>query len=366
MQRSGISGFLVAALALAACASDSGDESTDGKTSDELPVSTAGIPTPSTGGAAGGVATSPPTPSQPAAAGAPSTQPPAAPPPSRPMSPRPMGGGMMTPPMPAPPMMPPATPPGPDDGDPSQPVIAIPNIACGPGRVLGLPQPNVMIGGRGVHVAYPCNKHKGAPATFILNLHGTMPTENIKLYQVGYFSAHNLVDSHNLIMVAPKAVGSQWGNGDNGADQPHLMEVIEWVYDTFKDFDIRAMWVGGHSWGSAYTARFGCSAELADKVKGLILMSGGGSATCQSKISLIISMAEGDGRMPTDQSSLASSHGCMAAKKEMILMNDYTHWDECMPGYVHANYYMLGKQHETFMDADVVKSIADLVKKARL
>jgi pimeloyl-ACP methyl ester carboxylesterase len=175
----------------------------------------------------------------------------------------------------------PTTPAGPDDGDPSAPVIATPNLACGPGRVLGTGAPNVMIGGR-VFAAYPCNKHKGARVTFILNLHGTMETEDLKLYQIGYFSAHTLVDSHNLIMIAPKAVGSQWGNGDNG-DQPHLMDVIAWTYDTFKDFDIRAMWVGGHSWGASFTARFGCLPALADEVKGLILMSGGGTATCQAR-----------------------------------------------------------------------------------
>ncbi len=271
----------------------------------------------------------------------------------------------MTPAMPMP-MVPPATPPGPDDGDPNAPVIAIPDIKCGPGALLGTGAVNTMIGGRGVHVAYPCNKHKGAPVTFILNLHGTMPTEEIKLYQVGYFAASNLVNSHNFITVAPKAIGSQWGRMDDGKDEPHLMEVIKWTYDTFKDFDIRAMWVGGHSWGAAYTATFGCKAELADKVKGLILMSGGGSASCQGKISLIVTTAEGDGRMPADQTTLATSHGCKAAKNEMILMNNHTSWPECMPGYVHANYYMLGKEHATFMDADVVKSIADWIKLARL
>jgi hypothetical protein len=298
--------------------------------------------------------------------------PPAAPTPTSPpptpapaMPPTAAAGAPAVPPPPAPAPMMPATPAGPEDGDPSAPVIAVPDVACGPGRALGTGSVNVMIGGRGVFVAYPCDKHEGAPATVILNLHGTMPTEDIKLYQVGYFSAHTLVNSHNLIMVSPKAVGSQWGNGDGGADQPHLMEVIKWTYDTFKDFDIRALWVAGHSWGSAYTARFGCLPELADKVKGLILMSGGGTASCQSKVSVIISMAEGDGRMPTDQMANATAHGCGAAKKEMILMNDHTFWPDCMPGFVHANYYMLGKEHATFMDADVVKSIADWVKKAR-
>jgi hypothetical protein len=278
--------------------------------------------------------------------------------------------GAIAPPPAAPPGVPPKPNADPQDGDPSAPVVAIPNITCGVPRVLGLPQTNVTIGGRGVHVAYPCNKHKGAPVTFFLNLHGTMMDESIKLYQVGYFSAHNLVNSHNLIMVAPKAVGSQWGNGDNGADDPHLMAVIQWVYDTFKDFDIRAMWVGGHSWGGAFTAKFGCKPELADKVKGLVMMSGGGvggfgGAACADKVAVILTTAEGDNRMPSDQSMLAMTHGCQTAMSEVILNNQHTFWPACTPGFVHANYYMLGKQHATSMDAEVVKSIADWIKLSR-
>lgn len=339
------------------------DVTTTGAAGSASPAATSGTPGSSTHStsAAGGPNTAM-TPATPAASSGnprPNTTPPAQPPatpPARPMMPAPMPT----------PMVPPATPPGPDDGDPNEPIIAIPDLKCGPGALLGTGAVNTMIGGRGVHVAYPCNKHKGAPVTFILNLHGTMPTEEIKLYQVGYFAASNLVNSHNFITVAPKAIGSQWGRMDDGKDEPHLMEVIQWTYDTFKDFDIRAMWVGGHSWGAAYTASFGCKPELADKVKGLILMSGGGSASCQSKMSMIVTTAEGDGRMPGDQTTLATSHGCKASKTEMILMNTHTSWPECMAGYVHANYYMLGKEHATFMDADVVKSIADWIKLARL
>jgi pimeloyl-ACP methyl ester carboxylesterase len=267
--------------------------------------------------------------------------------------------------------MDPSTPSGPEDGDPSQPVVAISGIPCGPNRSLfGLTSTNATIGGRQVHVAYPCNKRKGAPMVFILNLHGTMPDEGLKLYQVAYFAANNLVDSHNFITVAPKSVVSQWGNGDNGRDEPHLMEVIEWVYRTFSDFDIRSMWVGGHSWGSAYTARFGCKAELADKVRGLVLMSGGGiggagGPSCSNRVSALVSMAEGDGRMPSDQTALATAHGCSAAQRSTILMNDVTVWPNCDSNYVHANYYMRGKQHATYMDAEVVRHIGDLIKQSR-
>lgn len=261
----------------------------------------------------------------------------------------------------------PATPSGPEDGDTSQPVVAVPGLPCGPNPSLfGLTTTNTTIGGRDVHVAYPCNKHKGAPMVFILNLHGTMPDESLKLYQVAYFSANTLVDSHNFITAAPKSVVSQWGNGDNGADLPHIMAVIDWVYTTFADFDIRAMWVSGHSWGAMYSTDFACKPELADKIKGAVLESGSGlPPACASRISLISTAAESDIGPVIDQGAIAAGHGCGAAQMNMIGNNKETYWPDCDGGFVHGNYFMLGKAHADYIDAEVVERIGDLIKLAR-
>ena len=253
------------------------------------------------------------------------------------------------------------------------PVIAIPEVPCGgPKGGFGLGSANFKMDNRDMIVTYPCDKHAGAPASFILNLHGTTPVEQ-HFYQHGYFSAHQFAASHNLIIVTPSSVVQQWGNMDMGQDEPHLLKIIDWVYSSFNGpgkFDIKAMWVGGHSWGGGYTARFGCKPELAEKVKGLIMMSGGsvggfGGAACADKVSVIITMAEGDNRMPSDQSMLANTHGCMPGMSQMILNNVHSFWPTCKPGFVHANYYMLGKQHATSMDKDVVLSIANWIKLQR-
>jgi pimeloyl-ACP methyl ester carboxylesterase len=261
----------------------------------------------------------------------------------------------------------PTTPAGPDDGDPGQPVIAVPNVRCGPNPSLfGLTTTNVTIGGRNVHVSYPCNKRKGAPVTFILNLHGTMPAEELKLYQVAYFAATNYVTSHNLITVAPISAGSQWGNDDGGKDAGHLKEVIAWTYQTFKDFDIRSMWIGGHSWGAMFTTTYACSPELQDKVRGVILMSTSPMMpACASRISVINTNAENDIAGPLPQGSIPMQHGCGAEMKSKLGNNDLTLWPNCMKGFVHANYNMLGKAHADYMDDVVVKSIVDLIKQAR-
>ena len=261
----------------------------------------------------------------------------------------------------------PLEPSGPEDGDPSKPIVEVPGVACGPNPSLfGLTSTNVEIGGRGVHVAYPCNKHEGAPVTVILNLHGTMPSEELKLYQVAYFSANTLVGSHNFVTLAPKSVVSQWTNGDGGADMPHLMEVIDWAYEKFAKFDIRGMWVAGHSWGAMFTSRFACDPAIQDKVVGAFLQSGTGmNASCASRISLISSAAEDDIGPVVAQGQVPQSHGCGAPQESMLGNNVETYWPDCNEGFVHANYYMLGKAHADYIDAEVVKRVGDLINLAR-
>jgi len=258
---------------------------------------------------------------------------------------------------------------GPEDGDPAGAVIAITEVACGgPVGGFGLGSANFKFDGRDMIVTYPCNKRAGAPATFILNLHGTTPVAQ-HFYQHGYFAAHKYSASHNLIIVTPSSVVEQWGNGDGGVDEPHLMKIIDWVYATLNTpttFDIRGMWVGGHSWGAMYTAKFGCKPELADKVKGLIIMSGTPTApACTDRVALIDTNAEMDIAAPLNQASFPMSHGCDASMTLMVGNNTQTLWPNCDPGFVHSNYLMLGKMHADAMDAVVVESIVDLIKLSR-
>jgi hypothetical protein len=267
-----------------------------------------------------------------------------------------MGGGQQLP------------PPGPDDGDPNKPVVELPDVKChdAAAPVFGIGAPNLKVDDRDVILDYPCNKHEGAPMTFILNLHGTTPVEQ-HFYQEGYFSAYQFVASHNLIIATPSSVVEQWGNGDDGKDEPYLMHVIDYVYQNFgSKYDIRAMWVGGHSWGAMYTATFVCKDYIADKVKGAIIMSGLPTPPqCTDRIALIDTNAEMDIASPLDQGTWPMTHGCDGPMMKMDGNNTETFWPNCDPGFVHANYLMLGKMHADFMDKEVVQSIVDWINVAR-
>ena len=152
-------------------------------------------------------------------------------------------------------------------------------------------------------------------------------------------------------------------------DEPHLMAVIDWIYESFDGegkFDIRGMWIGGHSWGAMYTSTFACKEELADRVVGAFPMSGmGQQLSCADRISVISSAAEDDIGPVIDQGDVPASNGCGAPVESQIGENEETLWSGCNPGFVYATYFMLGKDHSSPIDDTVVERIADLIKGAR-
>src|SRR5689334_22611733 len=106
------------------------------------------------------------------------------------------------------------------------------------------------------------------------------------------------------------------------------------------------MWVGGHSWGAFYTSTFACKPELASKVRGAIIMSGGPTMpACSSKISMIITVAENAIGPAADQGAIPMGHGCDAATMNMLGNNQQKLWPNCDPGFAHSTYSMLGKMH---------------------
>ena len=246
--------------------------------------------------------------------------------------------------------------------------VEISGVACGGVLDANVMTPYATIGGRQVFVDYPCGKPSGTAVTFILNLHGTFGTESGKHYIRGYFPAYEYMDTHDFIIATPKSVVSQWGNGDGGQDEPHLMAVVDWMYSTFAGFDIQQMWVVGHSWGAMYTRTFACKPEFSDRVHGVVLMSGGAAApACADRLAILGTVGETDivaGEV--SQAAAAGAHGCSPQTIFNLGNNRITEWPSCSAGWVHKNYFMLGKGHgfdpvdwpDSDMDLDMMDAIA--------
>ncbi|MFC1641374.1 hypothetical protein ACFL5O_01610, partial [Myxococcota bacterium] len=267
---------------------------------------------------------------------------------------------------------------GPEDGEPNAPMVEIPGVACGAmqgGRMTK--PPTVQITHRDVVVLYPC-AHEGAAVTFFLLLHGTVQEEMKIPFTMNAFAIHELVDSHNVIVVVPKAIGTQWGNGDNGQDLPHLYEVVDWVYDTFgQKFNIRSMWAQGGSWGAFYlSTTFACDSRFEGRLKGVQLVVGGGCPRCSGRLSCQVAQQElekGGGSPVSDAerealssgagiNAYATQHGCdLKTGPQDVGPAQYWSWPNCDPGWVHS--YFLGPgNHADNWDRAVVLKMTEEMK----
>jgi hypothetical protein len=267
---------------------------------------------------------------------------------------------------------------GPLDGDPAKPMVDVPGLKCGaPAGGLGATQQTVKITNRDVVMLYPC-AHEGAAVTFFLFLHGTLQEAQKVSFTMNAFSIHKLVDSHNVIVAVPKAIGTQWGNGDMGADAPHLKEVVDWVYTTFGEkFNIRSMWSQGGSWGAAYLAsKFACDATYQDKLRGIQLIVGGGCPACSNRLSCIVGQQElqlGNGMALTPDAremavqsaniaNYASMHGCDPKMGPTDVGNvKYWGFPNCDPGWAHS-YYLAPGQHADAWDPAAVLKMTEEMK----
>lgn len=267
---------------------------------------------------------------------------------------------------------------GPLDGDPNKPMVEIPGVACGPMQGLAFMSspPTVKITNRDVVLLYPC-AHEGAAVTFFLLLHGTVDEPMKVPFTMNAWAIHELIDSHNIILAVPKAIGTQWGNGDNGEDLPHLYEVVDWIYDTFGEkFNIRSMWAQGGSWGAMYLSMvFACDPRFESRLKGIQLVVGGGCPRCSDRLSCQVMQQElekGGGSPITDDAKeqltvaaniepYANMHGCGAkiGPEDVGTVKTWA-WPNCSPGWVHSYYLGPGNHADAWDKAAVLRATEEM------
>jgi hypothetical protein len=134
--------------------------------------------------------------------------------------------------------------------------------------------------GRKFFLDYPCDLKPGEKVTFILNLHGAGSVGN---WQRHYFPASDYVQKHRLVVATPTAatMGAMGAAGpgvrrwDAAADDAHLQNVTDFVFDSFGRKNIKAMWLAGHSQGGFTSRRIVCSDYFKGKVDGWLSLSGG-------------------------------------------------------------------------------------------
>ncbi len=153
--------------------------------------------------------------------------------------------------------------------------------ACGPvlGDLGNATDPKT---GRKFFLDYPCDLKPGEKVTFVLNIHGAGSIAN---WQRHYFPAADYVQKYRLVVATPTAAtmgrmgGATTGPGvrmwQPAADDAHLQNISEWVFETFGRKNIKSFWLAGHSQGGGTSHRIVCTDYFKDKVDGLLSLSGG-------------------------------------------------------------------------------------------
>jgi hypothetical protein len=135
--------------------------------------------------------------------------------------------------------------------------------------------------GRKFFLDYPCDLKPGEKVTFILNIHGAGSIGN---WQRHYFPAADYVQKYRLVVATPTAATLSNFPGATGpgvrmwvasADDAHLQNITDWVFENFGRKNIKAMWLAGHSQGGLTSNRIVCSDYFKDKVDGFLSLSGG-------------------------------------------------------------------------------------------
>jgi hypothetical protein len=109
--------------------------------------------------------------------------------------------------------------------------------------------------------------------TFLLNLHGG---GSFGAWQRLYFPACDFVDAHRLVVATPTAATAEPVRRWVGeADDEHLRNVVEIVFDRFGRDRIRSFWLVGHSQGGMTSNRLLTTDFFASRVDGWLSLSGG-------------------------------------------------------------------------------------------
>ncbi len=127
--------------------------------------------------------------------------------------------------------------------------------------------------GRKFYLDDPDDLKPGEDLVFLLNLHGG---GSVGHWQRLYFPAFDYKEKYRLVIATPSAATKEPMRRWVGeADDDHLRNVVEHVFDRYGRPDIRAFWLVGHSQGGMTSNRLLGQQFFADQVDGWLSLSGG-------------------------------------------------------------------------------------------
>jgi pimeloyl-ACP methyl ester carboxylesterase len=128
--------------------------------------------------------------------------------------------------------------------------------------------------GRKFYLDDPDDLKPGEALTFILNLHGG---GSVGAWQRAYFPAVDYKNQYRLVVATPSAATKEPARRWVGeADDDHLHNIVNYVFDRYGPENIRAFWLVGHSQGGMTSSRLlHQDSFFQARVDGWLSLSGG-------------------------------------------------------------------------------------------
>src|SRR5476651_1265816 len=101
--------------------------------------------------------------------------------------------------------------------------------------------------GRKFYVDDPDDLKSGEKVTFLLNLHGG---GSVGAWQRRYFPAVDVKEKYRLVIATPSAATKEpMRRWVAEADDEHLRNIVDYVFEKYGKMNIAAFWLVGHSQG---------------------------------------------------------------------------------------------------------------------
>jgi pimeloyl-ACP methyl ester carboxylesterase len=128
--------------------------------------------------------------------------------------------------------------------------------------------------GRKFYLDDPDDLKPGEKVVFLLNLHGG---GSVGAWQRAYFPAVDYKDKYRLVIATPSAATKEPARRWVGeADDEHLHNIVNYVFDKYGPENIKGFWLVGHSQGGMTSSRLLREDPFfQDRVDGWLSLSGG-------------------------------------------------------------------------------------------
>ena len=143
-----------------------------------------------------------------------------------------------------------------------------PEESCSGDRVINQGPVVEMKTRRTYFLDYPCDLKAGEPVTLVLSLHGRGSYGN---WHRHYFPLLDYVDKYRLVVATPNSPTHQWSDEDD----LYLENIVTTLVEQLGKANVKAFWLVGHSQGGLTSYRLVREAFFADRVDGLLSLSGG-------------------------------------------------------------------------------------------